>query len=39
VIEDACRGIDTHGSLAAAWKGMDQAGVKRVQSSDIALPG
>ena len=39
VIEDACRGIDTHGSLAAAWKSMDQAGVKRVQSSDIALPG
>ncbi|HEU0060274.1 MAG TPA: bifunctional nicotinamidase/pyrazinamidase [Hyphomicrobiaceae bacterium] len=39
VIEDACRGIDTHGSLAAAWKGMEAAGVKRMQSSDIALPG
>jgi len=39
VIEDACRGIDTQGSLAAAWKGMEEAGVKRVQSSDIALPG
>ena len=39
VIEDACRGIDTQGSLAAAWKGMEAAGVKRVQSSDIALPG
>ena len=32
VIEDACRGIDTQGSLAAAWKGMDKAGVKRIQS-------
>jgi nicotinamidase/pyrazinamidase len=39
VIEDACRGIDTQGSLAAAWKGMEAAGVKRMQSSDIALPG
>jgi nicotinamidase/pyrazinamidase len=37
VIEDACRGIDTQGSLAAAWKGMEAAGVKRLQSSDIAL--
>jgi nicotinamidase/pyrazinamidase len=39
VIEDACRGIDTQGSLAAAWKGMEQAGVKRLQSSEIAVPG
>jgi nicotinamidase/pyrazinamidase len=39
VIENACRGIDTQGSLAAAWKAMEQAGVKRIQSSDIALPG
>jgi nicotinamidase/pyrazinamidase len=39
VIEDACRGIDTQGSLAAAWKSMEQAGVKRIQSRDIALPG
>jgi nicotinamidase/pyrazinamidase len=39
VIEDACRGIDTQGSLAAAWKDMEQAGVKRMQSSDIVLPG
>jgi nicotinamidase/pyrazinamidase len=39
VIEDACRGIDTHGSLAAAWKDMQQVGVKRIQSSDIVLPG
>lgn len=37
VIEDACRGIDTQGSLAAAWKNMDKAGVKRIQSSDLAL--
>ena len=35
VIEDACRGIDTQGSLAAAWERMKQAGVKRLQSSDI----
>ena len=39
VIEDACRGIDTQGSLAAAWKSMAEAGVKRIQSSEIALPG
>ena len=37
VIEDACRGIDTQGSLAAAWKNMEKAGVKRIQSSDLAL--
>jgi nicotinamidase/pyrazinamidase len=36
VIEDACRGIDTQGSLAAAWKSMEAAGVKRIQSSDLA---
>jgi nicotinamidase/pyrazinamidase len=36
VIEDACRGIDTQGSLAAAWKAMEEAGVKRIQSGDIA---
>ncbi len=36
VVEDACRGIDTQGSLAKAWSDMDKAGVKRVQSSDIA---
>ena len=39
VIEDACRGIDTQGSLAAAWKSMAEAGVKRIKSSEIALPG
>jgi len=37
VIEDACRGIDTHGSLAAAWKSMAKAGVRRIQSSDLAI--
>ena len=36
VVEDACRGIDTQGSLAKAWADMDKAGVKRIQSSDIA---
>jgi nicotinamidase/pyrazinamidase len=36
VIEDACRGIDAQGSLAAAWANMAKAGVKRIKSSDIA---
>jgi nicotinamidase/pyrazinamidase len=36
VIEDACRGIDTQGSLAAAWENMRKAGVRRMQSSEIA---
>jgi len=36
VIEDATRGIDLNGSLAAAWKQMTEAGVKRIQASDIA---
>ncbi|MGY4475212.1 bifunctional nicotinamidase/pyrazinamidase [Bradyrhizobium sp. USDA 3364] len=36
VVEDACRGIDTQGSLAKAWDDMAKAGVKRIQSSDIA---
>ena len=35
VIEDACRGIDTQGSLAKAWTDMNSAGVKRIQSSDL----
>jgi nicotinamidase/pyrazinamidase len=35
VIEDACRGIDTQGSLAKAWAKMKEAGVKRIQSSDL----
>ena len=38
VIEDACRGIDVEGkSLAAAWDTMKKAGVKRIQSSDLAM--
>jgi nicotinamidase/pyrazinamidase len=37
VVEDACRGIDTQGSLAKAWADMTAAGVKRIQSSDLAV--
>jgi nicotinamidase/pyrazinamidase len=37
VVEDACRGIDTQGSLAKAWADMAGAGVKRVQSNDLAV--
>jgi nicotinamidase/pyrazinamidase len=36
VVEDACRGIDTQGSLAKAWADMAAAGVKRIKSDDIA---
>jgi len=36
VIEDACRGIDLNGSVAAAWKQMTAKGVKRIQSADFA---
>lgn len=36
VIEDATRAIDLNGSLAAAWKEMTAAGVKRIQASDIS---
>lgn len=35
VIEDATRAIDLNGSLAAAWKQMTDAGVRRIQSADI----
>ena len=35
VIEDACRAIDTGGSLAAAWQGMKRAGVRRVVSAAV----
>jgi nicotinamidase/pyrazinamidase len=35
VIDDACRGIDLNGSLAAAWKEMDAHGVMRIHSTDI----
>jgi nicotinamidase/pyrazinamidase len=37
VVEDACRGIDIGGSLAKAWTDMTEAGVKKIQSSDIAV--
>ncbi|MCU0897350.1 MAG: bifunctional nicotinamidase/pyrazinamidase [Burkholderiales bacterium] len=33
VIEDACRAIDTAGSLAAAWQQMAAAGVERSRST------
>jgi nicotinamidase/pyrazinamidase len=36
VIEDAARGIDTRGSLAAAWAAMEKTGVKRIKSGDLA---
>ena len=35
VIEDATRGIDLDGSLAAAWTSMAAAGVHRIQSADL----
>src|ERR1700694_778164 len=37
VFEDACRAIDTEGSLARAWSDMANAGVNRIQSADIAV--
>src|SRR5436305_9366274 len=36
VLEHACRGIDTQGPPAKAWADMTKAGVKRIQSADIA---
>jgi nicotinamidase/pyrazinamidase len=35
VIEDACRAIDTNGSLAAAWTDMNAAGVRRIVAGDL----
>lgn len=35
VIDDACRAIDTGGSLAAAWARMRDAGVTSVQSHEL----
>ncbi|MDO4427542.1 MAG: bifunctional nicotinamidase/pyrazinamidase [Moraxella sp.] len=35
VIDDACRAIDTQGSLNKAWADMEKWGVKKVGSSDI----
>jgi nicotinamidase/pyrazinamidase len=36
VLEDACRAIDTKGSLAQAWSRMAQAGVVRATTAAIA---
>ncbi|MGC1696105.1 MAG: isochorismatase family protein, partial [Pseudolabrys sp.] len=36
VVEDACRGIDAGGSLAKARASMNKAGVKKIQSNDLA---
>jgi nicotinamidase/pyrazinamidase len=35
VVEDACRAIDTQGSLEQAWQRMSAAGVVRMQSADV----
>ena len=35
VIEDATRAIDAQGSLAAAWRDMNAAGVRRILSSEL----
>jgi nicotinamidase/pyrazinamidase len=35
VIEDACRGIDADGSLAAAWARMQAAGIRKIESREI----
>ena len=37
VVEDACRGIDATGSMAKAWADMTKAGVKKIQSADLAV--
>lgn len=36
VIEDACRAIDTNGSLDEAWNRLRQTGVTRLRARDIA---
>lgn len=35
VIEDACRAIDLNGSLAQAWQRMADAGIARLQASEV----
>ncbi len=35
VIEDACRAIDTQGSLAEAWTSMKAASVRRIMSKNL----
>jgi nicotinamidase/pyrazinamidase len=37
MIEDAYRGIGTQGSLAKAWDDLTTAGVKRIESGDLAI--
>ena len=37
VLEDASRGIDVRGSMEAAWKDMEKAGVKRAMSTDLSF--
>jgi nicotinamidase/pyrazinamidase len=37
VIEDACRGINLNGSVAAAWRDMTRRGVRRIQSKEIEV--
>jgi nicotinamidase/pyrazinamidase len=37
VIDDACRGINLNGSIAAAFRTMTHRGVKLIQSTDIEL--
>jgi nicotinamidase/pyrazinamidase len=39
VIEDACRAIDTHSSLAEAWRRMARAGVRRTVSDALTPSG
>jgi nicotinamidase/pyrazinamidase len=36
VVEDACRAIDTQGSVAKAWADMAAAGVQRITTADVA---
>ena len=36
IVEDACRAIDTQGSLMAAWSNLERTGVGRVQASELA---
>lgn len=38
VIEDACRGLDSNGSVAEAKKEMVGAGINMISSSDIGAP-
>jgi len=35
VIDDATRAIDLNGSLAAAWRDMDRAEIRRVRAADL----